>query len=327
LLLYGQRRMGKTSLLHNLGRLLPNSIVPLFVDLQGPATQARDHAGFLYNLARGMGDSARRQRNLELPILDRNSLTADPFTRFDEWLDEVEAMLGQDSALLLLDEFEALDQAIARGRFSEADVLGMLRHLIQHRPRFKVLLAGSHTLQELERWSGYLINVQVVHISYLKEDEARKLVEQPVADFALRYEPDASQRVLDLTRCHPFLVQLLCGEIVASKNEQEIAVRRLARLADVEAAATEALSHGSFFFADIERNQVDADSLVILRALAVQGERATMNREQLAAQLADPGRVERNLTSLIQRELIEPADGGYRFQVELIRRWFANRSR
>ena len=345
LLLYGQRRMGKTSLLHNLGRLLPSTVVPLFVDLQGPTTQASDHAGFLYNIARGMSESAQRQRGRDLPPLDRASLTADPFTRFDEWLDEVEAALGQDSALLSLDEFEALDQALTRGRFSEADVLGMFRHLIQHRPRFKVLLAGSHTLEELERWAGYLINVQVVHISYLKVDEARKLIEQPVAEFALRYEPDASQRVLDLTRCHPFLVQLLCGEIVALKNEQVVTVRRLARLSDVEAAAGEALSHGSFFFADIERNQVNADGLAILRALATRGEGVTMSWAQLAAQLEkpvrlerrppdrlarllafDPVRLERSLASLIQRELIEPVDGGYRFQVELIRRWFANRS-
>ena len=201
----------------------------------------------------------------------------------------------------------------------------MLRNLIQHRPRFKVLLAGSHTLEELERWAGYLINVQVVHICYLKEDEARKLVEQPVKDFALRYEPDASQRVLDLTRCHPFLVQLLCGEIVALKNEQEVAVRRLARLADVEAAAPEALSHGSFFFADIERNQVDADSLALLRALAAQGRRGCHESGATGRAARRSRSVERSLASLIQRELIEPADGGYRFQVELIRRWFAQK--
>jgi len=325
LLLYGQRRTGKTSLLNNLGRLLPRSIVPLFVDLQGPTTQASDHAGFLYNLARGMADSAQRERGLILPPLARESLTADPFTRFDEWLNEVETALGRCTALLSLDEFEALDRALTQGRFSDADLLGMFRNLIQHRPRFKVLLAGSHTLEELERWAGYLINVQVVHISYLKEDEARKLVEQPVKDFALCYEPDASQRVLDLTRCHPFLVQLLCGEIVALKNEQEVAMRRLARLVDIEAAAREALSHGSLFFADIERNQVNAAGLDLLRTLAAQGEEIAISREQLVAQFADRERLERSLAALIQRELIEPADGGYRFQVELIRRWFAQK--
>ena len=48
--------LGKTSLLNNLGRLLPSTIVPLFIDLQGPASRASDHAGLLYNLARAMAD-------------------------------------------------------------------------------------------------------------------------------------------------------------------------------------------------------------------------------------------------------------------------------
>jgi hypothetical protein len=323
LLLYGQRRMGKTSLLHNLGRLLPSTIIPLFVDLQGPAFQTDTHAGLLYNIARGMVESAEKQRSLVLPSLARETLTDDPFTRFDEWLDEVGRVLGSSTALLALDEFEALDSAISKGRFDEERVLGMLRHLIQHRPRFKVLLAGSHTLEELQRWSSYLINVQVVQVSYLKEAEARQLIEHPVKDFALRYEPDACQRMLDLTRCHPALVQLLCAEVVALKNEQDRTTRRCARLEDVEAAVPEALSHGSLFFADIQRNQADANGLAALRFLAAQGERAVVDYETLAHQLPDSAGIDRTLNLLTQRELIESADGGYRFQVELIRRWFA----
>jgi hypothetical protein len=321
LLLYGQRRMGKTSLLNNLGRLLPSTIIPFFVDLQGPASHASDHPGFLYNIARAMLDSAEKQRNMVLPPLPRETLASDPFTRFDEWLDEVEEKLGKNTALLILDEFEVLDRALTEGRFKEAAVLGMLRHLIQHRPRFKVLLAGSHTLDELKRWAGYLINVHVVHISYLNQDEARQLIERPVKDFALRYESKASQRVLDLTRGHPLLVQLVCAEIVALKNEQDPSVRRLARVADVEAAAPKALSHGSFFFADIERNQVDAAGLALLRFMSAQGEGAVISRETLIRQF--PDELDRALEMLIRRELIEPAGRAYRFQVELIRSWFA----
>ncbi len=323
LLLYGQRRMGKTSLLNNLGRLLPSTIVPLFVDLQGPASQASDYAGFLYNIARGMSDSAQRQRELVLPPLSREALATDPSTSFDEWLDDVEQALGGNTALLALDEFEALDSAITKGRFEEGAVLGMLRHLIQHRLRFKVLLSGTHTLDELQRWASYLINVQVVHISYLNEAEARQLIERPVPDFALRYEPDASQWALDITRGHPFLVQLLCAEIVALKNEQPPAVRRLAHLADVEAAVTEALSHGSFFFADIERNQVDAAGLALLRFMAAQGEGAVVSRKDLAHHSSNIDGLNQALALLTRRELIEPVDKGYRFQVELIRRWFS----
>jgi len=323
LLLYGQRRMGKTSLLNNLGRLLPSTIVPLFVDLQGAAA-ARDPAGLLYNLAREMTKSAGRRRNLTLPPLSYETLTVDPFTHFNEWLDQVEETLAcheQNTALLALDEFEVLDEALARGRFDEADVLGMLRHLIQHRPRFKVLLAGSHTLAELQRWAGYLINIQVVHLSYLRDAEARRLIERPVEDFALHYEPEAGQRVLDLSRGHPFLVQLLCSEIVTLKNEQPPAVRRLAALADVEAAAPEALSGGSLFFANIEQG-LDPAGLALLRFMAAQGEGAIVDRETLAGQAELPGELERSLALLLRRDLIELLNNGYRFQVELIRRWF-----
>lgn len=141
--------MGKTSLLYNLGRLLPRTIVPLFVGLQGPASRASDHVGFLYNLARGMVTSADTQRSLTLPTLSRDALTRDPFTCFDEWLDDVEQALGNNTALLALDEFETLDNALISGRLDPTAVLGMLRHLIQHRPHFKILLAASHTLTEL----------------------------------------------------------------------------------------------------------------------------------------------------------------------------------
>lgn len=322
LLLYGQRRMGKTSLLNNLGRLLPNSIIPMFVDLQGPVSSASDYAGFLYNIARAMIDSAKRQSAVTLPPLTRKTLAVDPFTSFDEWLDKVEQTLDQNIALLSLDEFEALDTAISKGRFDEQDVLGMLRHLIQHRPRFKLLLAGSHTIEEFQRWASYLINVQVLHISYLKEPEARQLIERPVKDFTLRYEPDAVERVLQLTRCHPFLVQLLCAEIIYLKNEQDPSVRRLANLADVEAAVPAALSSGSLYFADIQNNQVGA-GLAVLRFIAAQGEGATVSREVLSREFAD--NLDSILELLLRRELIEEVGEGYRFQVELIRCWFARK--
>jgi hypothetical protein len=326
LLLYGQRRTGKTSLLNNLDRLLPTSIIPLFVDLQGSISSAKDHTGFLYNLAKGMINSAQRQRNLKLPPLSYETLATDPFTRFDEWLDNLETALAGNTALLALDEFEVLDRVLNEGRFNENDVLGMLRNLIQHRPKFKVLLAGSHTLDEFQRWSSYLINAQVIHLGYLQEAEARQLIETPIENFALRYQPPASQRVIDLTKGHPFLVQLLCAEIVALKNDQDPSIRRLATLADVEAAIPAALEHGSMFFSDIERNQLDVHSLQVLRYVAQQGEGAIISSADLAAHFTERAEIAESISGsielLLRRELIETKSSGYSIQLELIRRWF-----
>ncbi len=319
LLLYGQRRTGKTSLLNNLGRLLPTSIIPLFIDLQG-ISSAKDHSGFLYSLAKAMINSAYHQRNIKLPPLSYEALIVDPFLRFNEWLDNIEVALAGNTALLALDEFEVLDRVLNEGRFNENDVLGMLRNLIQHRPKFKVLLAGSHTLNEFQRWSSYLINAQVLHLGYLQESEARQLIETPIENFALRYEPPASQRVIDITKGHPFLIQLLCAEIVALKNDQDPSIRRLATLADVEAAIPEALEHGSMFFSDIQCNQLDGTALAVLRHCAQQGEGAIISKLALAQQFS-VGLAE-SIDLLLRRELLETQPAGYCIQLELIRRWF-----
>ena len=325
LLLYGQRRMGKTSLLRNLGRLLPRTIVPLFADCQR-VSLASNYPDFLYNLASEMRRSAEQQRDLALPPLSQETLAASPFTAFNEWLDAIEKTLeteGYHIALLTLDEFEALDSVLDKGRFDETDVLSMIRHIIQHRPQFKVLLATSHPLEEFQRWAGYLINVQIVKVGYLKEDEARTLIEQPVKNFALRYEPEAARRVLDVTRGHPALIQLLCYELVTLKNEQNTTTRRLASREDVAEALNRALESGNFFFADIAHNQVDVTGLVVLEFIARQGENVPVSRTMLADQIDAPSLLDQALHHLEQRDLIENIDDRYQFQVELIRRWFA----
>jgi hypothetical protein len=320
LLLYGQRRMGKTSLLNNLGRLLPSTIVPVFVDLQGPTSHARDDVGFFSAMAHAMVRSARERRRLTWPALPRDQLARDPFVAFEQWLADIHDHLGDATVLLVLDEFEALEHALGEGRLSESGILGTLRHVIQHWPRFKLLMAGSHTLDEMKRWPSYLINVQTLHVGYLNEAAARKLVEEPVKGFPLRYEPAASARALALTRGHPYLLQLLCAEIIAVKNEQPASKRWLATCEDVEEAAGQALASGRLFFEDVQLNQCGAQGETLLRFLASQGEGRGARREAVAGRFSD---CEPALRQLQGREIIEEVDGTYRFQVELVRQWFA----
>lgn len=325
LLVHGQRRMGKTSLLNRLGRLLPTTIVPMFVDLQGAATKAVNVAGFLGTVSRTMCASAMHHRRLSIVPPATSALERDPFTVFDHWLSQLELDLGDATAVIAFDEFEALDAALRAGRFAADDVLGLLRHVIQHRRRITVLLSGSHTLDEVGYWSAYLINLQTVHLSYLTEEEARQLVERPVRDFPLCYQPEAGSRVIELTRCHPLLTQLLCHHIVALKNSHPFDRRRVATIADVESAVPDALVSGTLAFQDMA-NQAGRDGVAILRRLATEGERRVVDLATLSSVVSNTGRTEEALSRLLKRELVEAVPGGYRFQVELVRRWFAEQS-
>jgi len=325
LLLYGQRRMGKTSLLYNLSRLLPSTVLPLFVDLQGPVGLAADHISFLYNLSRSMQLAAQQRRGVTLPPLTRDELQIDPFAGFDEWLNDIEQQLPQKIILLILDEFINLETAFDSGRLDEALVLNLLRYQIQHRPRLKILLAGSRTFDELQRWSSYLVNVRTLHISYLTEAEAQQLIQKPVDNFPLRYTPQAFARVIQLTHRHPALVQLLCAELIDLKNTQSPQQRRLVEVADVETAAPSCLEAIKFFFSDIIYHQINEPARTLLHFLALQGEYKIVKLSYLADYAKSCGQsrevFKAALVLLLRRELIEAVQPGYRFQVELIRRW------
>ena len=67
--------------------------------------------------------------------------------------------------------------------------------------------------------------------------------------------------------------------------------------------ATTASSHGIFFFADIQQNQVDAAGLAVLRFMAAQEEGTVVGREAMARQF--PDELNRTLDLLLRRGILE----------------------
>lgn len=326
LLLYGQRRIGKTTLLMNMNTMLPSNFIMLFVDFQGPICTSLDHAGFFHNLGRALLQSAEHYPDLKLPPLDKQTLMDDPVAGFDEWLYQVEKAAADKIFLLAMDEFVTIDDnCFETKRLEPEAILGMFRHIIQHRPRIRLLFAGTHTFAELEQWASYFINAKTVHMSYLSDQEAHRLIEEPVKSFPLRYTPEASQRVVTVTRKHPGLIQLLCREIVDIKDKQTPDKRLQVQVDEVDTAIASAIKYGSMFFTDIEQNQVGEIGPTVLHFMASQGEGAVVNRPDLEAQFPSSD-LTATLELLVRREIIEEKDSGYRFQIEMVRRWFAVRT-
>jgi len=246
LLLHGPRRMGKTSILNQLSRLLGPDFAPAVVDCQNPAVTG-SVATLLRYLSRAVSDSLRRRRVVAAP-LTAAALEREPFAAFDEWLDGVErAMPEKMRALLCLDEYERLQTALEAGW--GAAFLDALRHLLQHRPRVALMFTGAHTFAELgPAWTDRFISARRVRVSFLTREEVLPLLTQPIPEFDLTYAPGALEVILTATYGQPFLTQAVAFELVQFLNEQR---RREATPNDVEQAIARALVSGGEYFANV----------------------------------------------------------------------------
>lgn len=320
----GVYRIGKTSLLMNLTGLLrqPDTVVALLVDLQGAAAIGRNVKEFFYQIAEQMRNSAHKQYDLSLPPLSLTELSSNAYDGFNQWLDKVQKVLVPKTLLLMFDEFAKLDEVIRQQKSDyNEELLSLMRHWIQHRSSFQIVIT-SQRIEEFSRWPNLANNMVPIHLGYLTNNEARQLIKYPVKEFPLRYEPEATQRLLELTHCHPALIQLLGRELVVLKNKQHLESRFLVRLPEVEEVIPKALQTGMSIFVTFEQRATKAGN-ALLRYIATLGEGAVISQESLAPHCSDD--LEKVLNRLQQLELIESvnSESDYRFQIELFRRWYA----
>jgi hypothetical protein len=247
LVLHGPRRAGKTSFLLNLPRLLPSDLVPIYLDMQRNSMTASE-GDFCYGLVRAI-DRDTRSQGLQLPpIPSRQDFAIQPYPTLEDWLDLALPKLGERRLLLNLDEFEKIGSAIKDGRISDR-LFDQLRSMIQHYDRLGFLFSGVQTLEELgPRWSNYFISVVPMEMHYLEPHEAEDLLLHPDPEFTLQYDTGIVAEILRLTRCQPYLLQLIGSAIVNQANLQHT---QLATTTLLQAAIQDAFTNGEPYFTNI----------------------------------------------------------------------------
>jgi hypothetical protein len=256
LLLYGQRRMGKTSILNQLPTLLGPRFLPVTVDCQTPQ-MAESQPAMLRYVSRCLANSlnlrlraasASNASEAELAPISLTDLREDAYSHFEDWLDGFEARLPADARLLLcLDEFERLQSAVDAGW--GLHFLDSLRHWAQHRPRFAVMFIGSHTFEQLgAAWTDRFLSARRLRVSFLSDEDCRRLLTRPTSTFKLVYEPEAIAGIIRQTHGQPYLTQALASELVHYLNGER---RKMANAGDIEIAVAKALDASGEYFADL----------------------------------------------------------------------------
>jgi hypothetical protein len=317
IVLYGQPRIGKTSLLRNLEQRLTPDLIPVYVDMQRSA-QVESTAGLLFNLAKTMSQQLiARGIHVRPPALAE--FASEPCIVFDGFLDDLERAIRapQQNLILALDEFEEIEKKLHGGTLNES-LMSYLRGMMQNRRGIRLLFAGTHTLDEMisGMWTPYFRSAVPCRIGYLDEESARKLITNPIKEFPLEYEPAAVDQLIEQTHCHPCLIQLICSVLVDQQNARK---SHYAANEDVTQAIDTVIKEtGEYVFRGIW-DWIPSNEQ---RRLAVLAAHEPLNETQLTATLPHtPIESAAMIERLVENELVVRDTTGCRFQVALLRRW------
>jgi len=326
--LFGHRRMGKTSILRNLPGHLGASVHLAYVNLLLLGDAPGGASEVLLALADGAA-RALREAGRAVPEPDPDAFQAHAYRAFEQYLRAVREGMGEERLILAVDEFEQLEEWMAEGRLPR-DFLKVLRGYIQMEPTIAFAFAGLHTLEEMaaDYFEPFFASVVPVKVRFLSRGAVLQLLANPSEDFPLDYDPEALEQVWQLTAGQPYLVQLVGHRLVSRFND--LAFERGQKpeprftVEDVEAVVgtPEFYQMGRYYFTGVwgQARQDPPGQQAVLRALASYLEGRTW--EEL---VADTGLAEGTLgaamAALEHHDVVVKEAGPWQYAVELMRRW------
>jgi hypothetical protein len=322
--LIGQRRIGKTSLLNKIQRdgLKRTQLLPVYLDTQGIGDNSAK--SFLTIMSHRMAEAV----GTEKPTFNDTT----PYLEFQTFLDNTKTLLDQRRFLVMIDEAEPIFQ----GKFGP-ELPDFLRSLMQqaHYPTV-LLFCGTYFLKRVA-WdysSVFFNTAQFKTVSYLSAPESAELLQKPSKEI-LEFDEYVLEQAHVLTHGQPLLLQTLganmieaCNATLRSGEERsnyinfkdlETATQMLVQQQN-NAAFLEhwigsdtkthrVLSVLAWATDEINRPQLDIDSLL------------TYLKEHHLDLPRKP--VFDIVQRLVDEEILESTGPAYRFQVPLYRQWIA----
>jgi type I restriction enzyme M protein len=353
ILLEGNRRSGKSSILVQLERLgeLPDWVT-VRCDFQGASGHPTlpgiptDHI-FSY-LARNIAEAGLRygyhfwppdQPNpdpkkpyrLEFQrALSAALLSAPAFDVLRDFLNIVLETIKPRRLLLMLDEFDRIQEGID-SHVTSPQVPQNIRYLLNNYPAISAILTGSRRMTQMRReyWSVLFGLGNRISVTAIDRSEAAKLVTEPVKG-QLVFPPAVVDRVVDLCARQPYLVQQLCSRIVDACARSQ---QRTVTLEMVEEAATELVDGMEHFaaFWDFVKDERSRFILCILHRLAHRESQTSVTLPMIEDELEQAGvqatreeLIGDELKKLIELELVAmEKEGRYCLAVPLLSLWIS----
>jgi len=360
--LYGHRRMGKTSILLNVANCSGSRVKVVYINLLRLGSPQG-----VGEVLMAISDAISDAIGCRPP--DDEALLNLPYRTFERYFKQVVEMVqgtetetrhgaSLQGLIIALDEFEKIEELIEAGKIPN-DFIGYLRGLVQMNAQVAFAFAGLHTLEEMtaDYFQPFFASVLPIHVGFLEPAATRQILANPslenpdatvsdipdneAVDFPLDYTPDALDFIYRLTAGQPYLVQLVGFQLVRRYNdfvfEQGHSRDPVFTVEDVEAVINdpEFYKRGRYYFDGVwgQAARGVAGQQAILKVLAPHPDGLTS--EQLRIKLAELFResglalleekqLEEALETLKRHDVIQQKGESWQIIVELFRRWVLN---
>ncbi len=320
--LYGHRRMGKTSILQNIANCAGAKVKVIYVNLMWLGSVSNGLTEVLMAICDAISNA------LNIPPPEDEGLLKFPERTFKRYLQEILQNKDRSNLIIALDEFEIIEELIETKEIS-SNFLVFLRSLVQMNPNLAFVFAGLHTLEEMtaDYFQPFFASVIPIRVSFLSRVATRQILANPDPDFLLDYTGEALDLIYDLTRGQPFLVQLIGFQLVRLYNDYvfEKGIKRSPTFTpeDVKNIINkDFFSDNKYYFSGVwqQAGQDIEGQQAIIKALAPHSE--GLNKNELTKIIAiEKEKLLAAINTLKSHDVIEEKDSKYRIIVELFRLW------
>jgi len=333
--IYGQKRVGKTSMRERISQQLEldDRLVIADLDSLGSVTPASSPDGSTRLIATLLFEilhrihKRRHQDALFKPDREKFIANDQPVLEFihkvEEWLEDNPTL----RLVVLIDEFQFFDSWIRTGALHPS-FMHALKALIERR-LFHLVIIGQNAVARIIKEHANVFGVfKRVHVTYLEADDARKLIIEPILlNGGSRYREQAVDRILELTGCSAFYIQKFCYRLVDHMNSERA---NLVTEADVEVIREKMLE--SLSDEDFENLEASGytdpgspergDYQQALLALAKASQEGTAPFDRIKSFYdGESGQLKDLLKDLVDRKVIRQESASYSIIVRLYQDW------
>ena len=224
--IYGQKRSGKSSVLHHLGKSLEEKGNCICASFSMGAAMGNPDSEFLWMLHKEIRDAYNENIKNENEHLEKIPFRDFSTPNFWDFMDDVKSKIKKNCPekrlVVLLDEFTYIYSAIKSNKLDES-FMKVWKSILE-KSFFSCVLVGQDVMPSFqEEFKNELGMIDIERLSEISEKSAHELIVQPILDQngksrMLEGVPDL---ITDFTTCNPFYLIIFMDRLVKYMNEKK----------------------------------------------------------------------------------------------------------